>query len=186
MKARTFNYIAWFSSIVAIASWCVFGWLVFRLNDARAAYSTAQVALAQAQDEESAAGKLHATMRDTKQARDALDALANTDVLTSVDIIEKIGSQSGAKVHVEGASAAALSNQKSSKDVHAFLITATSQGKLQTLMKITSLLETLPLASSLFGLELEQLPADSQGKSSTDVWRLTIRIRIVTTSPIGA
>ena len=186
MKTKLFIYLAWSATALVMCLWVVFFWFVWKLEQERGAYALSQATLAQIEEEVNAASRLHGIVRNSKQGLAALDALAKTDVLTAVDIIEKIGTAAGVKVHVEGASATSLLNNKPSKDIHAFLITVTSEGKLQLMMRLISFLDALPLATSLAGVELQQISQDPQGKSVPDLWRLTARIRIITTSPIGA
>ena len=185
MNSQLFNYVGWLAVVVALTAWGGFFGLVWQLNNERTSYASTQVALLRVQDELSVAANLHALTRDTKQDREALNAFASTDVLMAVDMIEKIGALAGTKVHVEGATAGQLSNNKSSKDVHAFLIAATTEGKLQSILRVLALLETLPFATSLYALELQQIQVNSQEKPTSDSWRLTVRVRIITTSPIG-
>ena len=179
-----FNYVSWGAVGATALLWVLFGWLASELMNARAGFAEAQVSLAQMAQQENESSRLRGLLRDTDGARTELDAMVKTDVLTEVDTIEKTGAKSGVIVRVESATQTSLSNPKSSKELHAFLILVTAHGKLPALLREAAILESLPFPATLDGVDFEQLPGAQTG-ADANTWQLSGRVRVITTSTIG-
>ena len=174
--------------IVAALLWALFGYSVQKLTAARTLHAAEALDFSQNEERARASARLHALVRDTANEQEIFEELARTDVLAAVEAIEAAGKAAGAVVTVRGATAAPLngaSKSKTIKDLRAIEILVDAEGKFQSLIKAASIFEALPFLSSIDRLQFEENLSSSDGKKSADAWRMTARIRIITTSTVG-
>ncbi|GEM_PF-1076062 len=186
MKTRGITLGAWIAIAAAAAAWAAvaaFAWTIqaemsTRSSQAADARNTATL--------EDATIRLHALARDTKDLRDQLDSLAQTDVLTVVNTIESVGQVTGVAVKIGDVvpTAAAPATDPNAPTLYEATFVVETDGSFQALMRTAALFEHLPLLSSVDNLELERVSSDPQGKSGT--WHGTARIRVLSTSPFSS
>lgn len=164
--------------LVAVLAWAGFGFLVWQLAAERAGYAAAKANAAARAQQADAGSRLAALVRDTKEQREYLEQLAHADVIAAAATIEAAGEAAGAQLTIDGATEVARADGAPST-LQASIVVASAQGSLVTLMRVVQLLETLPFPSVVEGVELRTI-------GNSDDWHLTARIRIVTTSYIGA
>lgn len=188
MKSRLITGVAWGSLIVAISLWVAFAYLVRELSSLRAVYAAEELSVAQDEERSRSAVRLHALVRDSGADQEVLEDFARTDVIRAVETIEMAGKAVGVSVVVRSATAALVKGATKSfavKDLRAVDITVDAEGKFLSLIKAASLFEALPLLASVDRLEFEERQGTPDGKKTADSWRMTARIRIITTSPVG-
>lgn len=141
---------------------------------------------------ESNAIRLHMLARDTKDARDQLDALTRTDVLSIANMIEEVGKAAGIKVKIgdvlSGSSIQSPTVPSAPADPNALALHDTvflieTDGSFPSLMHAVVLLEQLPLISSIQDLELRRTSITSGGGG---MWHATIHIHALSTTLIPA
>lgn len=175
---------AWGMLVLAIVLWGAYGYLTIKLADEQALASAIEADAKQDGERASASARLHALIRDAKAEEELLEDLARTDVLTAVKTIEAAGKSAGARVTVGGATASQLvskANSQAVKDLRVVSVTVNGEGSLQALLHAAELFEALPFISSIQSFELEEL--SSAATKSAGVWRLSVNMRIITTSP---
>lgn len=170
--------LAWFMVLVAVLAWAGFGLLAWQLAAERAGYAAAKANAAARAQQADAGSRLAALVRDTKEQREYLEQLAHADVIAAAATIEAAGAAAGARLTIDGATEAPRAPGAPST-LQASIVVASAEGSLSTLMRVVQLLETLPFPSVVEGVELRTI-----GDSGD--WHLSARIRIVTTSYIGA
>lgn len=190
MKSRLLGIGAASALIAALLLWAVFGYFVQKLTAARTLHAAEALDFSQNEERARASARLHALVRDTANDQEVFEELARTDVLAAVEAIEAAGKAAGAVVTVRGATAAPLGGASKSKtntikDLRAIEILVDAEGKFQSLIKAASIFEALPFLSSVDRLQFEENLSSSDGKKSADAWRMTARIRIITTSTVG-
>jgi len=190
MKTQNIAIYAWVAITVAIAAWVgVFiyaGWISRQL-DTHQSQATDMQSISEREME---AIRLHALVRDTKNLRAQLDGLTRTDVIGVANIIESIGKIVGAKVKIGAATPEAIEQKGSSNNtsgLRAVSFVVESEGTFASLMNTAALLETLPMISSIQGMEIERAPLSSGPNSTKQVmWRLVAHIRVLTSADISS
>lgn len=170
--------------LLAVAAWGGV-WYAgsYILNEAGRRASSASVADQQV-DKVAFAQRVKALATDTKSDRDTLDALMSNDVVSIVNVIESVGKNAGVSTHVNDAlplgDAQALPDGSSVRSV-AFVVE--SQGSYASLVRLLDAFEHLNLPSSVEQVELQHMPTE---KGKISLWRLSTRIRVLTTSRISS
>ena len=163
--------LAWLMVIVAIGAWVGYGFLVVQLSSERTAYGKAL-----ARDEEESlrgesAARLRATVQGTEAERTAIEGLVAISILQAVEVVEQAGRAAGIPNAVVGEASPLGSDANGPSAVS---IVVNGSGPFQSLVRGVNLLETLPIPASLEQFSLEK--AESGG------WRLTARLRVLTSS----
>ncbi|TSC87039.1 MAG: hypothetical protein G01um10148_144 [Parcubacteria group bacterium Gr01-1014_8] len=184
--SKLFTLASWGSFLLAILLWAGYGYLIIKLADERTLFSATEVEAIQSAERNAASSRLHSLIRDVKSEQELLEELARTDVLTAVKTIEAAGKSAGAKVTVSNATASQLvnkANSQSVKDLRSVTVTVNGEGSFQSLIRAAKLLEALPFIASVQNLQFEELPLSADGKRRGDAWRMSVGMRIITTSP---
>ncbi|MDO8521701.1 MAG: hypothetical protein Q7S08_00225 [bacterium] len=189
MKHNTAVF-AWTAAVAAVAAWvAVFmyaSWISAEL-DAR----VSQTADVQSVSERAiAAIRLHALARDTQIERAQLDNLTHSDVIGVANTIDSIGKIAGVALKIGGATPESSGQKKGANGtpaLHAISFVVEASGTFSSLMHAAALLETLPSLSSVQSMEFEHVALSGDSKSSkSSSWRLTARIRMLTTADISS
>ena len=131
--------------------------------------------------EQSAALRLHALARETKEARETLERIADMDVVEILDVIEGVARDSKIPIQI----GQALSEPASgSSPIRAVSFMIQVQGSFAEVLRAMALLESLPIASSVAEIHLERLPEAT--RSGRALWRGALRVRFFTTADIAS
>lgn len=185
MKTSKISLIAWGAVAAAVIAWvlaAMFVWSVFSQENARSAsaFNAEQVTA-----QETASLRLHALARDTKSAREELDALTNAEVLGIADLIEGVGKSAGVKIKINGADPESSQQTSKSQTLHAINFQVETEGTFAPLMHAVILFENMPALSSIQSLELERVQNfDGSDKNKKALWRLNAKIKVMTTADI--
>jgi len=190
MRTNNIGTLALVAVAAAVAAWiAVFmyaSWISAQ-QDALASQVTNVQSVA---DREIAATRLHALARDTQNQRTQLDGLTHTDVIGIANTIDSIGQIAGVKLNIGGATpgpAAQKASAGSVSTLHAVSFVVEADGTFSSLMHAASLLETLPVLSSVESLEFAHaLLSTGAGSANSSAWHLTARIRMLTTADISS
>ncbi len=174
-------YGSWVVLLGALCVWILFGVLVWWLGVERAKYAAALESAAQNKNQEQAASLLRNTMRDTEADRKALEAFMKVDVLTAAATVEAAGKSLGMPVTISGAVSKPLGTAEQNTDVSAVSFTVRAEGPRESLFELVRRFETLPFLSTFESVEINHA-LDEKGK---DTSTLTVRLRMITTSPVG-
>lgn len=181
--------IAWGAITVSLIAWiltAMFTWTIFTEESERSALAGDAEAVAA---RETASLRLHALARDTKSAREELDALTKTEVLDIADMIEGVGKSTGVKIKINGAEPESIQQQPNAKvqALHAINFIVETEGAFTPLMHTVVLFENLPVLSSVQSLEFERVQnSESSAKNKKPLWRLNARIKIMTVADISS
>jgi len=125
--------------------------------------------------------RLQALAADTKVERERLEAIGHNDVIAIVTRIESVGPAANVTLRVSDAlpEGAGMELPDGSHLVPiVFLVSA--EGGFAALEKALGMLENIPLPASVIQVELEK-----GGEGAAALWRLSARIRVLTTSAIS-
>lgn len=187
MKIRKLALIAIAATVAALIAWGLavsFAWTVITDESERSLrMSDAEAATAR----ESAALRLHALARDTKSAREKLDALTNAEVLQIADLIEGVGKSAGVKIKINGADPESSQQTSKAQTIHAINFQVETEGAFASLMHAAALFENLPVLSSVQNLEFERVQnSEGSSKGKKALWRLNAKIKVMTTADISS
>ncbi len=187
MKMRKITFVAWGAVAIALAAWvavAMFAWTIFTQESERSSRATDAEAVTA---RETASLRLRALARDTKSAREQLDALTKTDVLRIADMIEEVGKSAGVNVKINGAEPETVQPPTKAQSLYAINFLVETEGAFPALMYAAALFENLPVFSSVQSLEFERAQnSDSSAKNKKALWRLNARIKVMTTADISS
>lgn len=185
MNTRRIIVIAWGVVAAAVLAWGAVAAFNGSLGATRAVRETVLANTQQSAVRESGAIRLHMLARDTKDARDQLDALTRTDVLSIANMIDDVGRTAGVKMKIgdvlSGPSTQTPAGPRAPA-LHDVVFLVEADGAFPSLMHAILLLEQLPLFSSVQDLELRRAPAAVSGAGGT--WRASIHLRALSTTLI--
>lgn len=171
-------YFSWIMLLVTVLVWVVFGFFVWQVGVEQERYATARAEGKLREEQEKTGGQLHTLVRETEGERHALEALVQSDVVAAASAIEAAGAASGATVVVEGAT-----SEQVGEGIRAITVVANLEGTFQSLMRAVTLFESLPFPSKVESLDIESSSGDT--RSAKSLWRMSAKIRFITTSTIG-
>jgi hypothetical protein len=102
--------------------------------------------------------------------------------LAAAATIEAAGNVAGVEVTIGSATTALLSGSPS-EDLQAVIVVANAEGPLSSLLTAASFFESLPFPSQVESYEIRAMP--SSGTRTSNEWRMTTRIRILTPAQNG-
>jgi hypothetical protein len=177
---RSIQFIAYGLLAIALVTWGGVYIATSRIRESAVALS-ASASNAQAQADRIAYQKrLSAIASDTQEERAALDALIAPDIVSMVKEIESAGKPLHVTVTVNDAQASGAQDLPGGGSLRTVTFLVESQGSYASLMKLETLFENLPLASTVDALELQAL------QNQATPWHLTAHIRVYTTSAISS
>lgn len=169
---HTLRLTAWFSFLVSLMLWGLFGFFVWSLYDERLEYVEAASVAQESELRGQSASRLRATVQDTESERAALASLLDVGILRAVEIIETTGRQAGAtEVTIGEATPMTLSGTVPA-GLTSVSVVVNLQGSFSSIVRAISLYETLTVPSNLEQFEMEQLGS---------AWRATVRVRVYLT-----
>ncbi len=183
--------IAWVSAAGAACVWA--GVMIFAFSIGSVAQSA--VALSgsaqTASDQQLAALKMHTLAQAIAPARTELNIILQTDPLTLADLITQVGPDAGVALRVSDASpetlpVSSVTTAPSSAGVHkltALNFVVEADGGFAGLIRAATLLETLPVPSTIRQLDLVRTEAQGSTRSP---WQMDVRVQVLTTSQISS
>ena len=176
---RSIMYIALAALLLALCAW---GAVLYGASEIRhLASKRAEQAIAAGRefDRTAYAQRIAALAADTEGDRMRLGELLQADIVTIIDIIEAAGKSARVTVRVSDAlPAGGAEALPGGGELQAVEFIVQTTGTFSSLMQAATLFEQLPLPSSVQQIELER----STGEQSTVPWRMTTRIRVLTTA----
>ena len=174
------TYIAWLLLVAAFGLWGAVVYVALSIQT-QAQASATDVAQSQYQlDRVAYAQRISALAADTKDERQRLDSLVQSDLVSIVGIIEEAGKNARIKATVSDALPDASQRELPGGallQVVSFVVQA--QGTFSDMIKLAGIFERLPLVSSIESIDLERATG---GDPKVSLWHLTTRIRVMTTS----
>ena len=114
---------------------------------------------------------LHSTLQNTKEQREALDALIETDIVSIVNMLDRVGREVGTTVKINSTQP----ESSTSGSIRALVFTIYTEGTFTQIERATELFETLPIPSTVRQFEMTHDP---------DGWSLNAQVRVLTTATI--
>lgn len=179
---RTLSLSAYSLLAIAVIAWgAVFfesSWLLGSASDrAQSAASSEQMS-----EKLAYAARLSALAADTKDERAQVEAMVRGDVVAIANTLEAVGKNAGVGAKVSDAlpenGATALPGGGAVQPI-AFIVQ--TQGTFQALMRAAALYERLALPSQIEQLDMEK---SGSGDAKSAPWRMTLRIRVLTSAII--
>lgn len=162
-------YISWLMCLLAFATWCGIGYLVWELKS-----EVTQLEFVRAEEEslglsEGTASKNRVTIRETAGERAYLANYLRPDLVQTIDAIEAVGPKAGERVSI----AAATTDGALQPPMEGIIVVAESAGTFVAMTRVAHLLSTIPAPAFLESFELKR---DGDEKAG-DPWQITARIR---------
>jgi|SRR3989338_6655303 len=125
--------------------------------------------------------RLRALAADTKIEREKLEAIGHRDVISIVTLIESVGPAANVTLRVSDALPEGVGMElPDGSHLAPIVFVVSAEGGFAGLVKALGMLENLPLPAAVMQVELEK-----SGEGATAMWRLSTRIRVLTTSAIS-
>ncbi|MBI4133277.1 hypothetical protein HY478_01555 [Candidatus Uhrbacteria bacterium] len=174
-------YGSWIVLLLALSLWGGIAWGLSTVNSVHSEREAKRLEAEQAAVLQSAALRLHALARETKSEREKLEGVAHSDILEILNTVEAIARDSKIPIHIGEAVSEVGSDSSSPLRSASFVIGAS--GSFSDLLHVVSLLESLPIPSSIADVHLERLTELSKGAPQ---WRVVTRVRFFTTADISS
>jgi hypothetical protein len=182
------TYIAGATLLIAIVAWIGVGLFAVTILSDAASHDANARETSSSLTTISRASALRSLAADTADGRTQLNAIVAVDPASLANTVTSVGQAAGVTITITDANSvsspvvAQASGPGVSTPIQAFSITANATGSFASLMYAASLLESLPLPSSIQELQLAASAPDTQtGKVS---WQLNAQIHIITASNI--
>ncbi len=171
------SLFGWALAILAVLSWCAFGYAAFRLHASAQALEAQKMSAIESGARSASALRIEEVLDETTTERAVLAGVLSPELLAIADMIEAVGPLSGAELSIGNAT---RQSDVGSPDapIHVVTVVARAEGTFAEIIHALALLETLPAPVSLDEFELEH--ASQKGAS----WDATIRLRIFTSSQL--
>lgn len=178
------HIIAWTLLALAFCAWGAVWYAGTLIVSEATALSVSAATAEQQLDRLAYAQRLDSLAADTEAERNRLTSFTHADVISIINIIESVGKGGGVSAHVSDALPIG-SPQMLPGDVplQSIQFVVGAQGSFSALMRTVEALEHLPLPSSIDQIEFQR-DAGSASKSVT--WRLTVRVRVITTAAVSS
>lgn len=173
-------HITWMVIGAALCVWAGVGLFAWTVTNAAAERAERMASLKQEEAERASAFRVHTLARETQEERNALNMLAQQDIISIIESIERVGTT--ARVSLEIGQALAERENTSESGIRSVNVVVDATGSFSAVMHALALLETLPLPSEITQTQLERLPGES-GKGG---WRAVVHITVFTTVDISS
>ena len=186
MRSLSTTYFPWITFLAAIALWVgvgYFAWMIYAQTFLR----EEKIAdLDQESIRPSAALRLHALVRDTKEESAELESIARVDIIDMVESVERVGRDVG--IPIEIGQAISDPNSDSGSAVHSIGFVVEGEGSFAKVLHAAALFESLPQPSFVDEVQFEMTPASATGskKSTANVWHFVVRIRFISTAELSS
>lgn len=125
---------------------------------------------------------MHGTVSRSADERAQLDVLTTIDPASLANMIDSAGTTAGVDLTISNTSAENVSSVGGKTFEQGFSFLATSQGSFASVIHAASLLESLPVPSSVQVINLTHLQT-SPGKTGSDpAWQMNAQVQILSAS----
>ncbi len=115
---------------------------------------------------------------NTKAKRDELSAIAGSDVVPIIEVIDAAGKTAGLKAQVSDAAVGSTQQLgKNGDTLRAVVFNVQGEGSFAQVMHAATLYEKLPLLSSIDQMDIEKVQGNDP---KAPAWRIAVRIRVQT------
>jgi hypothetical protein len=174
---KNLSLISWIAFAVAVCAWAGVGFFAWSIQGEESDRATALANAQQSSTAEFSSARMHAMAQDSAPERTALEGLLAGDVVTIVNMLEALGTTSGAKLKLSGAlPETAPAGLPAGSSIQAVGFAIEADGKFAALMRVVQLLETLPVPSSVVRLDMQHTPG------AGDAWHLSVYITVLMNS----
>ena len=174
---RKLLIVSWILLALAIAAWMMVGYSAYAIvfaADARA--KNAKIALTKA-NQTALNQRVAALAQSTKESREELSGIINTDLVNIINTIESVGASVGIRTKVSDAAPSGDVVVSKTENLRGITFSVQTEGTFAQLMHAVHLYENLPLLSVIDNLEIERIQ-QSGGRSAP--WAMVIRVKVFT------
>ena len=162
--------------LVLIGSWVAFGWMWTKVGTAQAAVKDTAHERDIMHEKLSYSQSLHTLLSDTTNERTQLSGFSTMSAVTIVGDIRAAAADAGTSVSIDSVSPGKMV-AGGVKNVPTFEVIVSAHDSFAKLYRLLTLLETLPLPSTLSSVSLDQ-----RGTTSATPWMLNAHIMVYTTA----
>ncbi len=181
MKGHTI-YIAWSLSLLAVLAWAGIGSFAYRINVLENTRE-ANMQSVQAHSRQSVqASYLHGVVMASATQRAQLDALIAVDPASLADMINSVGTSTGVAIKISNASAENVSSVDGKMTLQGFSFLASAEGNFASALYAASLLESLPIPSSVQQINLTHAESAVDTSGGNAAWQMSAQVRVLSVS----
>ena len=181
------TYVAWILLTVALCAWAAVGFLAQTIQSKTASHHKHAADSLYSSSQASRMSALQSLVGTTAKDRASLSAIAVVDPASLSDMVTNAGVSMGIPISITDANSltgvpVASTGAAGALPIQAFTFVANASGNFASMIYVESLLESLPVPSSIQHLNLSNVvtqPGAVQGKLS---WQLNAQIKVVTAS----
>ncbi len=180
---RSYTFKALFTIILALAAWGGFVFLLMKTGTEESSRAERQKILQHLADTQMSSAEAEAIASQTQSERADLEALSKVDIVSLVDSINAFSGRTGAMVQVGTVEPQALPVPAGSTvSMSAVDIPVSASGSFDSVMRVMTLLETLPVPSSIVAYDLDH----GGGPGADGQWTLSAHLRVLTTADLSS
>ena len=186
---RDLTLLSWILLAIAICAWimaAVFLWLIQSENASYVAgLGDAQITAKQ----DATAEYVHGVVRDAAGDADELNKILQIDPVAFVKKVQAAGRETGVDIRISSVFPENVSLRTKPKDappIYAFGFTVESEGSFASLIRVLRVLETLPAPASIGQIDFDHVGATERAGVPTGPWKITVRVRVLTTTNISS
>lgn len=179
---KTFSLVAYGSLALALCLWAFLFWGSLHLMASAEDRAQSATQLQADAAKHAYTARLAALAQDTSVQRATLESIVQPDVVTIVNGIEAAGKKANTDAQVTSALAdGTATDLPGGGKVQGVAFVVEAHGSFASILKLETMYENLPLASTIESVDLEK--AVAQGATAPS-WHLTMRIRVFTSASI--
>lgn len=185
MNKPTSTYMAYGALAAAACAWIAVGYFAVVIQNAHTEYIERMADVAAQTDQAAERARLHVLASGNLERSSKLDAIVAPDVSSIIDAIRSVGAAAGAPVKISAALPGVV--PKNQKDIHAVAFVIESAGGFSSMMRVLSLFESLPVASSIEAVDLSRETEDvAPTVRASRPWRMNLKLRVLTTAAVSS
>ena len=181
MSRNTITF-AWLFALLAVLAWAgvgLFAYEIGALEDARTADTQSS---RQSSQQSVQASYLHGVVTSTVEQRAQLDTVITIDPASLANMIATAGTSAGVDLTISNTSAETVSSVGGKTNAQGFSFLATSQGSFASVMYAAELLETLPIPSTVQGINLTHGSGSPGSPGDSSAWQVNAQVQILSVS----
>lgn len=184
--SRNITFISWIALLIAIVAWVGVGFFAVTIQAAAASDSLHMKELSSSSIQTSRISSLQKLVSETADDRATLNTIALVNPASLADTITNAGSSAGVAIDISDANSANGPSINGAPAAHAFSFIASATGSFASVMYAMTLLQSLPVPSSIQQIQLISAPTTAGAAAVKPSWQMDAQINVVTASDISS
>jgi hypothetical protein len=180
--SRNIIIFAWGMLALAVLAWIGVGFCAYQIGSLEDARDADTQSSQQSSQQAIQASYVHGIVSSSADERAQLDALTTIDPASLADMIDSAGASAGVGLTINNTSAEDVSSVGGKTAQQGFSFLATSQGSFASVMHAASLLESLPVPSSVQVINFSHPQAAPDAATGNAEWQMNAQVQILSAS----